>query len=79
MKEISTIAILTLVIGYLWYDKNELSKEVKHFQVQNDTLRDDLYQCQLELLRYSFAIENFNKNNPKAAKEFNDYYENETE
>jgi len=79
MKEIFTIAILTLVIGYLWYDNNELTKEVKQFQVQNDTLRDDLYQCQLELLRYSFALENFNKNNPKAAKEFNDYYENETE
>jgi hypothetical protein len=79
MKEIFTIAILTLVIGYLWYDNNELTKEVKQFQVQNDTLRDGLYQCQLELLRYSFALENFNKNNPKAAQEFNYYYENESE
>lgn len=79
MKEIFTIAILTLVIGYLWYDNNELTKKVKQLQIQNDTINNNLYQCQLELLRYSFAIENFNKNNPKAAEEFNDYYENETE
>jgi len=79
MKEIFTIAVLTLAIGYLWYDNDNLSSEVKQLQMQNDTLSDNLYQCQLELLRYSFALENFNKNNPKAAKEFNDYYENETE
>jgi hypothetical protein len=79
MKEIFTIAVLTLAIGYLWYDNDHLSSEAKQLQMQNDTLNDNLYQCQLELLRYSFALENFNKNNPKAAKEFNDYYENETE
>ena len=49
MKEIFTIAILTLAIGYLWYDSNELTKEVKQLQVQNDTLRDDLYQCQYNI------------------------------
>jgi hypothetical protein len=79
MKELSMFAVLTLVIGFLWYDNNELAKEVKHLQTQNDTLHDNLYQCQLEIGRYAFAIDHFNKTNPKAAKEFNDYYENETE
>ena len=76
MKEISTIAILTLVIGYLWYDNNELSKEVKQLQVQNDTLHNDLYQCQLEIGRYATAIDQFSKENPNSYKEFNYYYQN---
>ena len=79
MKEISTIAILTLVIGYLWYDNNELAKEVKQLQVQNDTIHENLYRCQLEIGRYVFAIDHFSKVNPVLYKEFNDYYENETE
>jgi hypothetical protein len=77
MKELSTFAVLTLVIGFLWYDNNEIEKQVKELQMQNDTLHSDLYQCQLEIGKYAFAIDHFSKTNPKAAKEFNDYYEKE--
>jgi hypothetical protein len=75
MKELSTFAVLTLVIGFLWYDNNEIEKQVKKLQMQNDTLHSDLYQCQLEIGKYTFAIDHFSKANPKAAKEFKDYYE----
>ena len=79
MKEIFTIAILTLVIGYLWYDNNELTKEVKQLQIQNDSIRDDLYQCQLEIFRYITTAENLRQLKPKSYKDFQYYYENETE
>jgi len=59
------------------------SEEYKHsIEIKNaeiDSLRDEVFNRSVEEGRYELSLEHLKEFNPKAAKEFEEYMEKETE
>jgi hypothetical protein len=87
---VGTGAIAVLVVCY--FQQRELSKlrgeQIKVYNVPHnvdslitlkDSLYDELFNAKVENGRYELSLENLYEVNPKAAKQFTEFMEHETE
>ena len=87
-KYIKAILNLTTVgiLFYINYDQRDQIKLYKQRQqlidsltTQVDSLRDELFNSSTEIGRYELTQEHLKEVNPKAEKQFEEYYNHETE
>ena len=84
VKAILGITSVCLML-YTMYEQNnkinDLKSEVKTLKSQsgNDSLLNELFIKQTEVGRYELSLEHLKDVNPKGAKQFEDYLNNETE
>ena len=84
VKAILGITSVGLML-YTMYEQNnkinDLKSEVKTLKSQsgNDSLLNELFIKQTEVGRYELSLEHLKDVNPKGAKQFEDYLNNETE
>jgi hypothetical protein len=86
---VGTGAVAVLVVCY--FQQKELSKLRAEQKIEVlvggdiekanliDSLHDELFNAKVEAGRYELSLEHLYEVNPKAAKEFQDYMEHETE
>jgi hypothetical protein len=76
--------LLSLVAaGLLLYTINDQRNQITQLKQQaselNESMHDSLFNLNAELGRYELTEEHLKEVNPKAAKEFEQYFEHETE
>jgi hypothetical protein len=76
--------LLSLVAaGLLLYTINDQRNQITQLKKQstelNESMHDSLFNLNVELGRYELTQEHLKEVNPKVAKEFEQYFEHETE
>jgi hypothetical protein len=75
--------ILSLAtVGILLYTINNQRQQIQHLKQQTaitDSLQDELFNAKAELGRYELTEDHLKETNPEAEKDFEEYYNNETE
>lgn len=74
-----TLILKTSNIRYEARQREIASSDSVRKQVIIDSLKEELFQLQSENGRYEMTLEHLKEVDPKASKEFDRYYENETE
>jgi hypothetical protein len=82
---LGAVAIL-LTVGISLFHSNRqsiqiqhLSKELDSLSILTDSLRDENFNSSVENGRYELSLDHLKEVNPKAAQQFEDYLEHETE
>ena len=76
-----TVTLLALTVNYTNEnsDYKKLKKDIETVKNQNDSLYQELFDIKVEAGRYELSLDHLNETNPKAAKDFEQFYNHETE
>jgi len=86
MKKYILSLIIVGILFHIIYNQHKLIQQYKETQpsldslkTEVDSLRDELFNSSTEIGRYELTQEHLKEVNPKAEKQFEEYYNHETE
>jgi hypothetical protein len=82
IKAILSLASVALLLVTIYEQNkaiNEKKDQIIELKNQNTSLRDSIFNTNVELGRYELTLEYLKEANSKAAKQFEDYMSHETE
>jgi hypothetical protein len=80
--KIFLLVISLVLLGYIIVDKSIYTKDELNVIVKQnyiDSLNDEIFNTKAELGRYELSLDHLNEVNPKAGKEFETYFNTQTE
>lgn len=74
-----TACSLIALLSTIYVQNNQINKLRTEKEVIVDSLNDELFNTRVESGRYELSLEHLKEVNPKAAADFQQYYDHETE
>jgi hypothetical protein len=75
----SLLLVTGIVCIVLAFRSHEQAKRIDALETQLETMHDDLFNASSTNGRYELSLEYLKEVNPKAAKDFEDFFEHQTE
>jgi hypothetical protein len=79
LSPLLTACSLIALLSTIYVQNNQINKLKTEKEVIVDSLNDELFNIRVEAGRYELSLEHLKESNPKAAADFEQFYNHETE